>query len=79
MITLPKVILLLVLLSTSTILIVGTILSIDGLIIGGVIGIFGFGVLGTAIMVHYNSIREDVNINKCENNTPIEIVNPLSV
>ena len=60
------------------ILIIGTIKGINGMITGGVIGIFIAAIIMMMIMIQCNTSSK--NINKIKEEIPaIKIINPLSI
>jgi hypothetical protein len=60
------------------ILIIGTILGTNGLIIGGVVGIFGSTILGTTLMINNSTSIKETDNNPKDTNTIVIIYNPIT-
>jgi hypothetical protein len=67
------------LLTSISILVVGTTLGTNGLIIGGVIGLFGSAILGMTLMINNStSIKETENKPNNTKDTVVIITNPIT-
>ena len=72
-----RIIFCIALLASISILVVGATLGTNGLIIGGVIGIFGSAILGMTLMINNSTSIKETENKPNNTNTVVIITNPI--